>query len=75
MQNDVPALLLFTLGTYLIWCGMTGRNPLDTAKAILQGKTVPPKKTITGQVTPSSNITPTPPPSSTSQTPSQGIPV
>lgn len=36
-------LLGVGVGTLLLWCGITDRNPVDVAKAVLTGKEIPPK--------------------------------
>lgn len=39
--GQIMALFLITGGTYLIWCGITDRHPVDTLKAALRGSALP----------------------------------
>lgn len=75
--NNIPALLLLTLGTFLFWCGFTNRSPVKTAQAMLTGRSIPPRGTVTGATTsPStgSGTTPSPMPGPPSQVPAQPTP-
>lgn len=41
MKLTVPSVLIAGIGALLIWCGVTGRDPIITVKAILTGQPIP----------------------------------
>lgn len=40
---NVIAFGMFAVGGLLMWSAVTGRNPLDVMKSVLDGKPVPPR--------------------------------
>lgn len=41
MKLTVFNLGMLTAGVYLIWCGVTDRNPVEVARSALTGKGIP----------------------------------
>lgn len=41
MKFTMPMLLGLGIGTLLLWCGITDRNPVQVLKAIFTGQSIP----------------------------------